>query len=126
MAGANLLRLDTSSDIFSIVQNFYLLHRNLALQILDGVEGGFKLGLQISLLTLGLFLKHDEQSDLLVQVSDILSCVVQKKQLRVQLMLVLLLLLLPTNHLVLHLCRVVVDDFLQDVTFRLDVLHLRV
>ena len=77
-------------------------------------------------MSLTFLLQHDEQADLLVQVRYVLPCVVQEEELRVQLVLVLLLLLLPADHLVLHLGRVRIDHFLEHVALVLDVFDLGV
>ena len=71
-------------------------------------------------------LQHDEQADLLVQVRYVLPSVVQEEELRVQLVLVLLLLLLPADHLVLHLGRVLIDHIFEHVALVLDVFDLGV
>ena len=54
---------------------------------------------------------------------DILPCVVEQKQLIVQLVLVLFLLLLPANHLIPHLLGCLVDVDLEDLTLGLHLSH---
>ena len=103
-----------------------LFHCDLSLQFLDGFECVFELGHNERLVSFTFLLQHDEQADLLVQVRYVLPCVVQEEELRVQLVLVLLLLLLPADHLVLHLGRVRIDHFLEHVALVLDVFDLGV
>ena len=101
-----------------------LFHCDLSLQFLDCFECVFELGHNELLASFTFFLQHDEQANLLVQVRYVLPCVIQEKKLRVKLVLVLLLLLLPADHLGLHLGRVRIDHFLEHVALVLDVFDL--
>lgn len=53
--------------------------------------------------SLGLFLEKNDQSDLLVEVGDVVARIVQLQQLVMELVLVRFLLPLPLNHITLDL-----------------------
>ena len=73
-----------------------------------------------------LFLDQDKCPDLLIELSDMLACVIEEKQFIVELVLVLLLLFLPDHHLVFLGLRVLVDAFSEIAALFLNVLHLSV
>ena len=76
------------------------------------------------LLPLCLLLQHDEQPDLLIEMGDVLPGVIEEQKLRVELMLVLLLLLLPDSHRVLHALTCRVNILLELTSLSLNVLDL--
>ena len=78
------------------------MHRDSTPEFLDRCESVLKFFRNLLLVSLSLLLQHDEKPDLLVEMSNVLACVVKKQELSVKLVLVLLLLVLPGDHLVLH------------------------